>query len=70
MKTKLDQIPIPPLCKSLSEMGHALVSKVVSLNPTFVGPKSGRKCYITPTFSGVPNKGDKIKEQKKNNKKT
>ena len=27
----------------------------------FAGPTSGRKCYITPAFSGVPNKGDKIK---------
>ena len=26
-----------------------------------VGPTSGQKCYITPAFSGVPNKGDKIK---------
>ena len=25
------------------------------------GPKSGRRCYITPAFSGVPNKGDKIR---------
>ena len=25
------------------------------------GPKRGRKCYITPAFSGVPNNGDKIK---------
>ena len=25
------------------------------------GPTSGRKCYITRAFSGVPNKGDKIK---------
>ena len=25
------------------------------------GPKSGRKCYLTPAFSVVPNKGDKIK---------
>ena len=24
------------------------------------GPKRGRKCYITPAFSGSPNKGDKI----------
>ena len=22
-----------------------------------LGPKRGRKCYITPAFSGVPNKG-------------
>ena len=27
------------------------------------GPKSGRKCYITPAFSGVPNKGNKIRSQ-------
>ena len=26
-----------------------------------LGPKRGRKCYITPAFSGVPNKGDKIR---------
>ena len=32
MKTKLDQIPIPPLCKKLSEMAHTLVGKVVSLH--------------------------------------
>ena len=25
------------------------------------GPKRGRKCYITPTFSGVPNIGDVMK---------
>ena len=25
------------------------------------GPKSGRKCDITPAFSGVPNEGDKIR---------
>ena len=35
--------------------------RIGCLNPTFWGAKSGRKCYITPTFSGVPNKGDKIK---------
>ena len=28
-----------------------------------LGPKSGRKCYVTPAFSGVPNKGDKIRSQ-------
>ena len=26
-----------------------------------LGPKRGRKCYITPAFSGVPNKGNKIR---------
>ena len=25
------------------------------------GPKRGRKCYITPAFAGIPNKGDKSK---------
>ena len=28
-----------------------------------LGPKRGRKCYVTPTFSGVPNKGNKIRSQ-------
>ena len=25
------------------------------------GPTSGRKCYVTPSFSGVPKQGDKIR---------
>ena len=34
------------------------------------GPKGGRKCYITPAFLGVPNKGTKSNHQKyKKNKK-
>ena len=32
--------------------------------PLIGRPKSGRKGYITPAFSGVPKKGDKIKAQK------
>ena len=28
-----------------------------------LGPKRGRKCYITPAFSGFPNKGNKIRSQ-------
>ena len=28
-----------------------------------LGPIRGRKCYVTPAFSGVPNKGDKIRSQ-------
>ena len=28
-----------------------------------LGPKRGRECYVTPAFSGVPNKGDKIRSQ-------
>ena len=27
------------------------------------GPKRGQKCYVTLAFSGVPNKGDKIRSQ-------
>ena len=34
------------------------------------GPKRGRKCYITPAFSGVPNKGDKIKAGPKERRNT
>ena len=30
-------------------------------HPCPQGPKRGWKCYVTPTFSGVPNKGDKIR---------
>ena len=36
--------------------------------PLIGRPKTGRKCYITPAFWGVPNKGDKIKAQKSNKK--
>ena len=28
-----------------------------------LGPKRGRKCYITPAFSGVLNKGNKVGSQ-------
>ena len=28
-----------------------------------LGPKRGRKCYVTPAFSGVPNKQNKIRRQ-------
>ena len=31
------------------------------------GHTSGRKCCVTPAFSGIPNKGDKM-EAKKNKK--
>ena len=33
-----------------------------------MGPTSGWKCYITPAFSGIPNKGDKVKAKKKSKK--
>ena len=32
------------------------------------GPTSGRKCYVTPAFLMIPNKGDKIKRQKEQKK--
>ena len=28
-----------------------------------LGPKREWKCYVTPAFSGVPNKGNKIRSQ-------
>ena len=37
--------------------------------PLIGRPKSGRKCYITAAFSGVPNEGDEIKAQKSNKNK-
>ena len=39
------------------------VSKIVPVSSIVLegwGPKKGRKCYVTPAFSGVPNKGDKM----------
>ena len=29
-----------------------------------LGPKRGQKCYITPAFSGVPNKGGQNQKSK------
>ena len=29
-----------------------------------LGPKKGRKCYVTPAFSGVPNKGEQNQKSK------
>ena len=37
--------------------------------PELAGPTSGQKCYITPAFSGIPNKEDKVKAQKQKSKK-
>ena len=42
--------------------------RIGCLIPAFWGPTSGRKCYITPAFSGIPNKGDNIKATKKTKK--
>ena len=30
-----------------------------------LGPKRGRKCYVTPAFSGVPNKGGQNQKSKR-----
>ena len=37
MKTKLDQISIPPLCGGMSEMGHTLVEKQCLCNWEVLG---------------------------------
>ena len=42
--------------------------RIGCLNPAFWGATSGLKCYVNPAFSGIPNKGDKIKALKKQKK--
>ena len=42
--------------------------RIGCLNPAFWGPTSGRKCYVNLAFSGVPNRGDKIKADPKERK--
>ena len=37
MKTKLEQISIPPLCRILSEVAHAVVGKALPLQLTVYG---------------------------------
>ena len=36
----------------------AAKSELAATAMPFRGPKSGRKCHVTPAFSGVPNKGE------------
>ena len=48
--------------------GDGLASGCKTPNPNSrghakLGPKRGRTFYVTPAFSGVPNKGDKIRSQ-------
>ena len=38
---------------------------VSSIAPEGWGPKRGRKCYVTPAFSGVPNKGEQNQKTKR-----
>ena len=40
-----------------------LLNNMVKVFANTLGPKRGRKCYVTPAFSGVPNEGDKIRSQ-------
>ena len=40
---------------------HSRGSPTKGTKSELAGPTSGRKCYITTAFSGVPNKGDKIR---------
>ena len=40
---------------------RGMTSKVAASALPSRGPKRGCNCYITPTFSGVPNKVDKIR---------
>ena len=37
---------------------RGMKSQVVASPLPCRGPKRGRKCYVTPAFSGIPNKGD------------
>ena len=56
-------------CESLTPTRGATPKRGFKDCPGFLnstgrlGPKRGRKCYVTPAFSGVPNKGDKIRSQ-------
>ena len=69
----------PGAVHTFQEVGLVGTFKEPGMVHTFDGPrlvhtskergmvhKSGRKCYIARAFSGVPNKGDTIKAQKKN----
>ena len=58
----------PQLGRIATEPLHSWVSpnkgtksKVATSPLPSEGPTGGRKCYITPAFSGVPKRGDKIK---------
>ena len=64
MGTMVERIqPVGP-----SNLLNNMVKVFANTGPGFLnstgrlGPKRGR-CYVTPAFSGVPNKGDKIRSQ-------
>ena len=44
----------------LFKNGTGTKSQVAAYSLPSWGPKSGRNCYITPPFSGVPSKRDKF----------
>ena len=55
MKTKLDQISIPPLCRGMSELGHTLVVKQCLCNwrswlQTPVGANYWTTCRVKDTM--------------------
>ena len=50
----------PYLLYSRGSTAKGTKSKVATSPLPSRGPASGRKCYVTPAFSGVPSKGDKI----------
>ena len=58
--------PVPHACKQvLNACPIETMNIIVLLNSTGrLGPKRGRKCYITPAFSGVPNKGGQNQNSK------
>ena len=65
---KGDKIKTENLRRGVTMMHHATKRGFKDcpgfLNSTGrLGPKRGRKCYITPAFSGVPNKGNKMETQ-------
>ena len=69
-KQLLNACPVPPMDIIVTLLAGCQSTILSSnewqndMNPAGrLGPKRGRKCYVTPAFSGVPNKGDKIRSQ-------
>ena len=62
--------PLPPLPPLRVTMMHHATKRGFKDCPGFLnstgrlGPKTGRKCYITPAFLGVPNKGGQNQNSK------
>ena len=56
----LDGSAMSPL-RSQGPQHRGTKSEVAASPLPSLGPKRGRKCYVTPAFSGVPKQGDKVK---------